>query len=321
MKKPQQQQQQQQQQPQQPQKARRAKKMPDCTTVYDPQTQEAKLVTWEAYLRTHKQPPAGHYTTVYDPKTQSCKLVTWRDYLEYHKANDMKKPQQQQQQQQQQPQKVCGGAAKKAIPEYTAVYDEETENMRNNKLKEVREEWHHSKFFFGKNKVMAFALGKSETDEYKDNLHRVSGCLRGQRGLLFTNSTKDEVTKWFESYADVDFARTGCVAEQEVALKEGPLEQFTHSMEPQLRQLGLPTKLVKGVVTLTQDYVVCKEGDALKPEQARILKLLGHQMAEFKIHVTALWSNDGTFELLEENEDFDGGAKGGGSDGENEEDD
>ena len=104
--------------------------MPDCTTVYDHQTQEAKLVTWEAYLRTHKQPPAGHYTTVYDPKTQSCKLVTWRDYLEYHKANDMKKPQQQQQQQQQQPQKVCGGAAKKAIPEYTAVYDEETRTVK-----------------------------------------------------------------------------------------------------------------------------------------------------------------------------------------------
>merc|ERR1712142_695413 len=107
--------------------ARLAKKMPDCTTVYDPQTQEAKLVTWEAYLRTHKPPPAGHYTTVYDPKTQSCKLVTWRDYLEYHKANEMKKPQQQQ------PQKECGAAAttaKKAIPEYTAVYDEETRTVK-----------------------------------------------------------------------------------------------------------------------------------------------------------------------------------------------
>merc|ERR1712142_1027316 len=56
-----------------------------------------------------------------------CKLVTWRDYLEYHKANDMKKPQQQQQQQ---PQKVCGGAAKKTIPEYTAVYDEETRTVK-----------------------------------------------------------------------------------------------------------------------------------------------------------------------------------------------
>jgi len=202
---------------------------------------------------------------------------------------------------------------KDAADKYARVFVIRVENMRNNKLKEVREEWHHSKFFFGKNKVMAIALGKSEAKEYKNNLHRISGCLKGQRGLLFTNSTKDEVTKWFESYADVDFARTGCTAEREVILKEG-IEQFTHSMEPQLRQLGLPTKLVKGVVTLTKDFVVCKEGDALKPEQARILKLLGHQMAEFKIHVTALWSNDGTFEFFEDMENS-GLAKGGDDDG------
>lgn len=29
------------------------------------------------------------------------------------------------------------------------------------------------RFFFGKNKVMSVALGKGETDEYKDNLHKV----------------------------------------------------------------------------------------------------------------------------------------------------
>jgi len=198
-----------------------------------------------------------------------------------------------------------------AADNYARVFVIRVENMRNNKLKEVREEWHHSKFFFGKNKVMGFALGKSPTDEYKDNLHKLNGCLKGQRGLLFTNSTKDEVANWFDSYADVDFARTGCTAEKEVVLKEGPLEQFTHSMEPQLRQLGLPTKLERGVVTITKDFVVCKEGEALKPEQARILKLLGHQMAEFKIHVTAVWSNDGTFEILEETQ---GEGKGGDDD-------
>jgi len=187
-----------------------------------------------------------------------------------------------------------------AADKYARLFVIRVENMRNNKLKEVREEWIHSKFFFGKNKVMAFALGKSETEEYKDNFHKVSGCLKGQRGLLFTNSTKEEVSNWFNAYSDRDFARTGCSAEKEIVLKEGPLEGFSHSMEPQLRQLGLPTKLDKGIVTLTQDYTVCKLGDILKPEQARILKLLGHQMAEFKIHLTAVWSNDGTFESFED---------------------
>ena len=94
---------------------------------------------------------------------------------------------------------------------------------------------------------------------------------------------------------------------------------FTLSSSPphfliQLRQLGLPTKLDRGIITLTKDFLVCKGGDQLKPEQARILKLLGHQMAEFKILLTAVWSNDGTFEILEED-----GGKGGndGSDVEN----
>ena len=51
------------------------------------------------------------------------------------------------------------------------------------------------RFFFGKNKVMAIALGKSADDEYKDNLHTISAELKGQTGLLFTNKTKKEVVQ------------------------------------------------------------------------------------------------------------------------------
>lgn len=44
----------------------------------------------------------------------------------------------------------------------------------------------------------------------------------------------------------MDYARSGNKAQMDVTLDEGPLEQFPHSMEPQLRQLGLPTALKKG---------------------------------------------------------------------------
>ena len=71
--------------------------------------------------------------------------------------------------------------------------------------------------------------------------------------------------------------------------------------EPQLRQLGMPTELKKGVVTLMQTYTVCKEGDRLTSEQARILKLLGHQQAKFKLNMIALWSREqGDFKMLRE---------------------
>ena len=42
-------------------------------------------------------------------------------------------------------------------------------------------------------------------------------------------------------------------------------------MEPQLRKLGLHTSLRKGIVTLDTDYVICKKGDKLTADQARLL--------------------------------------------------
>ena len=164
------------------------------------------------------------------------------------------------------------------------------ENMRNSKLKTVREAWSHSKFFIGKNRVLAKALGNTEEEEYSDNLHLVSRCLKNECGLLITNQSEEDVMDYFSHHSEPDFARTGGLASETVQLSEGVLNMFSHSMEPQLRQLGkftsvpvslsrsvsgLPVQLVKGQVTLLVDYTVCQQGDVLTSEQARILKLLG----------------------------------------------
>ncbi|XP_077787219.1 mRNA turnover protein 4 homolog [Podarcis muralis] len=195
---------------------------------------------------------------------------------------------------------------RKCVDTYKYLFIFSIANMRNNKLKDIRNAWKHSRIFFGKNKVMMVALGRSPADEYKDNLHQVSKHLRGEVGLLFTNRTKEEVIEWFSQFKENDFARAGNKATFTVNLDTGPLEQFPHSMEPQLRQLGLPTALKKGVVTLISDYEVCKEGSILTPEQARILKLFGYTMAEFKVTIRSVWhAETGDFEqLAEEGEDI-----------------
>ncbi|GAB6028285.1 mRNA turnover 4 [Chamberlinius hualienensis] len=184
------------------------------------------------------------------------------------------------------------------VSKYSQLFLFSVSNMRNTKLKDLRQNWNTSRFFFGKNKVMALALGKSPEDECKDNIHKLSNKLKGQCGLLFTNSTKEEVLKYFSKYSEPDYARAGNKAIQTIVLDKGPLPQFPHSMEPQLRQLGLPTSLERGVVNLIKDFRVCKEDDILTPEQARILKLLGNQMADFRITVECVWSSDGSFEEL-----------------------
>jgi len=180
-----------------------------------------------------------------------------------------------------------------AVDNYARIFVFQVENMRNNKLKTVRDEWSHSKFFIGKNRVLAKALGNSEEEEYSDNLHLVSKCLKNECGLLVTNQAQDEVVEYFSQLAEPDFARTGGVAIETITLKQGPLDMFGHSMEPQLRQLGLPVQLVKGQVTLLGEHTVCVEGDVLTSEQARILKLLGHQQAEFKLNIVSGWNKEG----------------------------
>ncbi|XP_064597695.1 mRNA turnover protein 4 homolog [Liolophura sinensis] len=181
---------------------------------------------------------------------------------------------------------------------YARIFTFSVQNMRNVQLKTVRQEWRHSRFFFGKNKVMSLALGRSPQEEYRESLHQISRQLKGQTGLLFTNTTKEDVLKYFDSYRCLDFARSGNKATQTVVLEEGPIPEFSHSMEPQLRQLGLPTSLKRGVITLLREHQVCEEGDILTPEQARILKLFGYEMAEFHLTLEGMWTNNGTWEVF-----------------------
>jgi len=52
-----------------------------------------------------------------------------------------------------------------------------------------------------------------------------------------------------------------------------------HSIEPQLRKLGMSTKLIKGVPSLDVEHVVCKEGQELKSDQVNLLKLFNKPLA------------------------------------------
>lgn len=67
------------------------------------------------------------------------------------------------------------------------------ENMRNNKLKDLRTMWTGSRFFFGKNKIIALGLGKTTESEILDGISDLTKHLQGQCGLFFTNESKTKV--------------------------------------------------------------------------------------------------------------------------------
>nr|ACO15134.1 mRNA turnover protein 4 homolog [Caligus clemensi] len=185
---------------------------------------------------------------------------------------------------------------RETLNSHSRIFLFETENARNLHLQRIRREWKDEKggsvFFMGKNRVMSLALGRSAEEEIAPGLHKLAELLKGQRGLLFTNEPLDETLEYFSSNTEPDFARSGGIAPQTIVLPEGPVADMSFAIEPQLRSLGLPSALKKGVLHLTKDYVVCKEGSTLNSNQARILKLFGMKHSEFKIKLLGVWERN-----------------------------
>lgn len=179
------------------------------------------------------------------------------------------------------------------------------ENMRNDTFKQIRNDFRGSRFFMGKNKVMAHALGRTAGAARRSNLVTLTKYVSGNCGLLFTNSAKEEVQKYFEDFKADNYARSGFTADREFVIPSGPLStiDFPFSMEPQLRKLGLPTSLKHGIIELNARVTVCKAGDELTPEQCKILELFQQQLAVFRVRLHCVWEKETG--VLEE---FEGGV-------------
>ena len=153
---------------------------------------------------------------------------------------------------------------------------------------------------------MARALGQDPETAVADGIHQLTPHIRGTVGLLFANAPPADTLSYFANLAPVDFARAGATAPRGFTVPPGvvyatggevppehdvPLE---HAAEPELRRLGVPTRMVRGKVVLgevdgsgSEGYVVCREGDVLDSRQTRLLKLFGVCMAEFRVTVVA----------------------------------
>ncbi|KAL4887300.1 ribosomal protein L10-domain-containing protein [Aspergillus karnatakaensis] len=209
---------------------------------------------------------------------------------------------------------------RECVEKYDHLFVFSVDNMRNTYLKDVRTEFADSRLFFGKTKVMGVALGHNPETEAAENLHLLTPYLTGAVGLLFTSRDPTSVIDYFNSFRPLDFARAGTEATRSFSIPAGLVysrageiptsqdEPISHTIEPELRKLGIPTRLVKGKVMLEltdgqEGYPVCKEGDVLDSKQTTILKMFGVETSEFKVGLKAHWAREtGNVDILEKDE-------------------
>jgi mRNA turnover protein 4 len=194
--------------------------------------------------------------------------------------------------------------------EYNNIFVFSVYNMRNQRIKQVRNDFSDSRIVMGKTKVMMVALGKTPETEVVPGVSGLGGHVSGEVGLLFTNRSAKQVEEYFDDHGHREYARAGTTAEEEVRIPPGEImtqagegedEPLPVQIEPQLRKLGVPTRIKAGKVVLeeapegamlTDDeegYVVCRAGDVLDSRQTSLLKILRVQAAEFKVNLNAVF--------------------------------
>ncbi|QKX58340.1 uncharacterized protein TRUGW13939_05462 [Talaromyces rugulosus] len=209
---------------------------------------------------------------------------------------------------------------RESVDKYDRLFVFSVDNMRNTYLKDVRTEFSDSRIFFGKTKVMAIALGNTAETAYAENLDKLTPFLTGAVGLLFTSRPPADVLAYFDSFSPLDFARAGTVSTRAFTIPNGVVysrageipvsddEPISHTVEPALRKLGVPTRLIKGKVLLEltdgeKGYLVCREGETLDSRQTTILKMFGVASSEFRVLMKAQWEReDHTVTVLEKSD-------------------
>ncbi|KTW32592.1 uncharacterized protein T551_00077 [Pneumocystis jirovecii RU7] len=190
------------------------------------------------------------------------------------------------------------------IDKYEYIWVFSVENMKNVHFKEVRREWKCSRFFVGRLRIIAKSLGITKDEEYRENLNELAKqLLHGNVGVLFTSESVPTVVDFFSKFSRMDFARSGFISPLTFIVPSGtvysrggqiPEESDTplpHTLEPILRNLGMPTLLKNGQITLFNEYTICKKGDVLDNRQTKLLKIFGIITSEFKIRLKGYWSS------------------------------
>lgn len=165
-------------------------------------------------------------------------------------------------------------------------------NIETPMMQALREALKPGRFVATKNTLIQIALGKSVEASHDDNIYKLANLCEGNSACLLTDDDAKTVQQKWQEYLHPTYAVAGDIATETVQLESGfdALASFPHSMEPELRKCGLPTKLVDARIQLMGDFVVCQQGEPLTANAAKLLRHLNMKQAQFTLSLRGTWN-------------------------------
>ena len=176
------------------------------------------------------------------------------------------------------------------LKQYERVYVLRFSSEKTEPQTELRKRFISSKLCCAKKTIISHAIGLDE-NEVRPGMSQLLQYLNGPTALFMTNESDADVREYLQSVTHPDFANAGFEATEDFVVPEGPLPQFNYSMDGFLREIGLPVQLQNGTIVCIRDHQVCKQGEPLTKNQAKVLKQFDIKMGTYFMEPIAVWEN------------------------------
>jgi len=138
-----------------------------------------------------------------------------------------------------------------------------------------------------KRRLMKIAIEKAKAK--KKDIEKLEPYLKGMPALIFTKENPFKLNKILVQNKSKAPAKAGQVAPSDIIVLAGPTPFAPGPVIGELGAIGIKTKVEGGKIAVSEDTVVVKEGEVIKPNVAGLLTRLGIEPMEIGLDLTAAY--------------------------------
>ncbi|MBD3310365.1 50S ribosomal protein L10 [Candidatus Woesearchaeota archaeon] len=137
-----------------------------------------------------------------------------------------------------------------------------------------------------KRRLMKIAI--EHVKDKKKGIEELVPHLKGMPALLFTSENPFALFKILKKNKSKAPAKAGQTAPSDLVVPAGPTPFAPGPIIGELGSLGIKTQVQEGKITITEDAVVVKEGEEIKPKAAELLSRLNIKPMEIGLDLVAV---------------------------------